>query len=430
MEITDKPLPKNIEAEKKIIGCLILNNSLLPNIDNIIQQQDFYDPNLRILYETICSLIDFKVGTTPITIMESLKKKGLDRKISGIEFIERLTKNISDTDKDSIIYYAKLIAENSERRKLVLQGIKLEIEARTGTKPAEEILKGLEEGILNIRDRVIKPTYDIRKSLGNAYDYLESFTKENKGIISTGFEGIDFILKGLKPPRVYIMGGLRGEGKTSFFIALTRNICLQFYKPLYFSLEMSQQEIILRMIQGVARVPNFKIEAPKEMLTDEWSRVASAIEEISKWKLVVCDGSYTINQFEAEIRDHKPDVIIIDHIDCMPHHTGKDSNVPFFLADVVVNFKRLAKKYNAPIVFASQLKESAERKTIRQYDLADYKGSRGKADTVDIGGFIKWNRKDNERLFEWGIVKNRFGRTGYGRLYFIDMYGTFEKWED
>lgn len=428
MEITQKPLPSNIDAERKILGCLILNNSLLPNIDNIIQGQDFYDVNHRILYNVIMSLIDWKTGTTSITIIEALKKKGNDRKVGGIEYIDRLSKNISDTDKSSIVYYAKLIAEKSEQRKLIRQGYKIIIDAQTGTKPASEILKVLQEDILLLSNKTTKTTWSIKDSLTKVYDYLEAFSKEHKGTISTGWEKIDNVLKGIKRKRIYIVGGLPSMGKTSFLIALAQNIVLQQLKVLYFTLEMSQDEILLRILSGVARVPNFRIEAPKDMLTAEWGRLAGAISEVSEWPLVVCDGSYTIGQFETEIKDHNPDVVIIDHIDCMPFH-GEKSDTPFFLANTVVSLKKIAKDYNCGVIFASQLKESAERKTIFDYDISDYAGSRGKGRGVDIGMFVAWPDK-TKRLFQWRIDKNRFGRIGYGRLHFIDMYGTFDNWED
>lgn len=426
MEITQKPLPSNIEAEKKILGCLILDNSLLPSVDNIIQEQDFYDPNHRILFGTIVSLIDFKAGTTPIIIIEALKKKGYDRKVGGIEYIERLSKNISDTDKESIVYYAKLIAEKSEQRKLIRQGYKIIIDAQTG-KPASEILRVLQEDILLLSGKTTKTKWDIKDSLNKVYDYLDTFSKDHKGAVSTGWEEIDDVLKGIKKKRVYLIGGLPGIGKTSFLIALARNILLQHHKVLYFTLEMTQDEILLRLLQGVANVPNHKIESPKDMTGDEWGRLAGAINEVSNWPLVVCDGSYDTNQFEREIKDHKPDVVIIDHIDCMPFY-GEHSDTPFFLANTVVKFTQMVKENNVALIFASQLKESAEKKSFSDYDVQDYAGSRGKGRTVPVGMFISWPNK-NEYLFLWKVAKNRFGRIGAGKLYFKPAFGIYDKWE-
>lgn len=427
MEITDKPLPSNIEAERKILGCLILNNSLLPSIDNIIQEQDFYDVNHRVIFGTITSLIDYKIGTTSITIMDALKKRGLSRKVGGIDFVDRLSKNISDTDIESIVYYAKLIAEQSERRKLIKQGYNILIQAQTSTKPASEILKVLQQDILLLSGKTKDTKWNIRDSLNKVYDYLEMFSKDHKGVVSTGWEEIDDVLKGIKKKRVYLIGGLPGIGKTSFLVALARNILLQNRKVLYFTLEMTQDEILLRLLQGVANVPNHKIEAPKDMTGDEWGRLAGAINEVSEWPLVVCDGSYDTNQFEREIKDHKPDVVIIDHIDCMPFY-GEHSDTPFFLANIVVKFTQMVKENNVALVFASQLKESAEKKSIYDYDVQDYAGSRGKGRTVPVGMFISWPDK-NDYLFLWKVAKNRFGRVGAGKLHFAPAFGIYDKWE-
>ena len=427
MEITDKPLPSNIKAEEKILGCLITNSSLLTTIDSLISELDFYSSQHRAIYGTIKFMINAKIPISSITIIEELKKQRLDKKIGGIEFIERLQKNISDTDIDSINYYASIVKETSEKRKLYLQGIKLSIEAKTGTKPASEILKVLQQDILLFSDKTIKKKWDIKESLNKIYDYLDIFSKDHKGSISTGWPEIDFLLKGIKKKRTYILGGLPKIGKTSFLIALTRNILLQHRKVLYFTLEMSQDEILLRMLQGIAHVPNFKIEAPKDMTGDEWGRLAGAINEVSEWPLIVCDGSYDTNQFEMEIKDHNPDVVIIDHIDCMPFYGGKE-NVPFFLANVVVRLKKIAKDYNCAVIFGSQLKESAERKSISEYELSDYAGSRGKGRGVDIGMFVAWPDK-NKYLFQWKIEGNRFGRIGAGKLYFKPAFGIYEKWE-
>lgn len=427
MEITDRPLPSNIEAERKILGCLILNNSLLPSIDNIIQEQDFYDVNHRILFNIILSLIDFKVGTTSITIADALKKRGKKLQVGNIEFADRLARDISATDKNSIVYYAKLIAEQSERRKLIRQGLKIQIEAQTGTKPASEILKVLQQDILLLSGKTKETKWSIKDSLNKVYDYLEAFSKDHKGVVSTGWEEIDDVLKGIKKKRVYLIGGLPGIGKTSFLIALARNILLQHRKVLYFTLEMTQDEILLRLLQGVANVPNHKIEAPKDMTSDEWGRLAGAINEVSNWPLIVCDGSYDTNQFEMEIKDHKPDIVIIDHIDCMPFY-GEHSDTPFFLANIVVKFTQMVKENNVALIFASQLKESAEKKSIYEYDVQDYAGSRGKGRTVPVGMFISWPNKDNY-LFLWKIAKNRFGRVGAGKLYFKPAFGIYDKWE-
>ena len=428
MEITDKPLPKNIKAEEKILGCLITNSSLLTTIDSLISELDFYSSQHRAIYGTIKFMINAKIPISSITIIEELKKQRLDKKIGGIEFIERLQKNISDTDIDSVSYYASVVKEKSEKRKLYLQGKKIEIEALTSTKPAKEILKVLQQDILLLSDKTIKKKWDIKESLNKVYNYLDVFSKDHKGVISTGWEEIDDVLKGIKKKRVYLIGGLPGIGKTSFLIALARNILLQHRKVLYFTLEMTQDEILLRLLQGVANVPNHKIEAPKDMTGDEWGRLAGAINEVSEWPLIVCDGSYDTNQFEMEIKDHNPDVVIIDHIDCMPFY-GEHSDTPFFLANIVVKFTQMVKENNVALIFASQLKESAEKKKIYDYDVQDYAGSRGKGRTVPVGMFISWPNK-NEYLFLWKVAKNRFGRIGTGKLYFKPAFGIYEKWED
>jgi len=355
--------------------------------------------------------------------MRSLKE------IGGLEYLQKITDNLSDTDYDTINFNAAIIKELSKKREIIRRGYKAIVDAQAGTKSAKDILGFLQKEVFLPNGKTLKiPTkWNIKDSLSATYDYLEEFTKGKRGSFSTGFAGIDEVLKGIKKKRIYIWGGLSEHGKTSFFIALARNFLLQGLKVLYFSLEMSINEILLRLLSGVAKVPNTKMEAPQEMSSDLWSRLAGAIAEIQTWPLIVCDGSYTTEQFEVEIKDHKPDIVMIDHIDCMPFY-GDKSNVPFFLASVVNKLQQLAKNYNCAIKFASQLKESAERKTIAQYEKQDYAGSRGKGWTAGVCGFIAWPNK-NDYLFQWKIEKNRYGRTGGGKLHFAPAFGNYKDWE-
>jgi len=428
MEITKTP--HNILAEQRVIGCIIKSPKLLAVLDPKLYEQDFYSPELRLIYATILVLIGQSKPITIVSVSQRLDETRSLKRIGGLEYLQKITDNLSDTDYETVNYNASLIKELSKKRDIIRRGYKAIIEAQTGTKSANEILDVLLKEVFlpNGKTLKIETKWDIKESLTSTYEYLEAFAKNKRGSISSGFVEIDNLLKGLKKPRTYIIGGLTGMGKTSFLIALARNFLLQEYKVLYFSLEMAINEILLRLLSGVARIPNTKIESPQEMGSDEWSRLTGAIAEVVKWPLIVCDGSYTTPQFEIEIKDHKPDIVIIDHIDCMPHYGDKE-NVPFFLADVVVQLKKIAKTYNCAVVFASQLKESAERKSIDTYDVNDYAGSRGKGRGVDVGMFICWPRQ-SDYLFQWKIAKNRFARVGQGKLHFAPAYGNFREFEE
>lgn len=426
MEITDRSLPSNIEAERKILGCLILNNKLLPSIDNIISEQDFYDVNHRILFNIILSLIDFKVGTTSITIADALKKKGKKLQVGNIEFTERLSRNISDTDKNSIVYYAKLVAENSKRRKLILQGKKIEIEALTNTRPIDEIVIALQEEMLSLSGKMITKKWSIKESLHDLFDYLEEFGKKHSGLISTGWTNLDYKLGGLMRKMVYTIGGRPSMGKTSFLLALALKILFQKMKVLILSLEMSKNRILSRMISTSANVSNKKVMGIEERTGEEISRMYQAGEQLSKLELVLDENCYTISKIKKSIHEHKPDVVILDYLQNMQYGQGAN-NLPQEIALNMAYLKRLAMENNLIMLVASQVQRAMDDKKAKDYRMKDLKGSGGIEESSDVVAFTVWSNK-NEEDFEMVIEKNKItGDTGILNFKFRRDYGTFEE---
>jgi len=426
MEITQKPLPSNIEAERKILGCLILNNSLLPSIDNIIQEQDFYDSNHRILYGIILSLIDFKVGTTSITIVEALKKKGLDRKVGGTEYIERLTKNISDTDKENIIYYAKLISEQSKKRKLYLHGKKVEIEALTSVRPIDEIVMALQQEMLSLSGKMITKKWDIKESLHDLFDYLENFGKKHSGLISTGWTNLDYMFGGWMRKMVYTIGGRPSMGKTSFVLSAALKILFQQMRVLILSLEMSKNRILSRMISTSANVSNKKVMGIEERTGEEISRMYQAGEQLSELELVLDENCYTMSRIKKSIDEHKPDVVILDYLQNMQYGKGAN-NLPQEIALNMAYLKRLAMEKNLVMLVASQVQRAMDDKKAKEYRMKDLKGSGGIEESSDVVMFTVWSNKAEED-FELVIEKNKItGETGILNFKFRRDYGTFEE---
>jgi len=256
--------------------------------------------------------------------------------------------------------------------------------------------------------------------------------------INTGIEKFDMQFGGLKPGRLYIIGARPGFGKTSLLINIAYSIA-QKYKVLFFTLEMSNIEIIKRILSMVSMVDNRKLENPILMSDTENNSLNMAINNVASLNLKLIDDVYLLNSIKANIIKEKPKLVIVDYLQLMKFSQRQLDRMALSLSLIARELKVIAKEYNCAIFLASQLSREVERRAEKEPMLSDYKESGGIEENADMATFLwwpsrilkenpetkePWNEEDEKKV-KWIIAKNRHGRIGTITLNFEAKYFKF-----
>lgn len=440
MQSLTKTPPHNLEAERYVLGSIFADNSLIGGLT--LLPADYFYPAHKIIYVSMQKLYREEFKIDAISVAEKLKKHKFLARIGGTEYLEKLRDAITKVDPKTVGQHTCVIKEKALLRKLIRTGYGVVQEGLDAVKKPEEILQGLKDEAYNIGQYVVDEEFRLGEALIKAWEELEEYAKDPTIRISTGLTDLDKIFGGYKKKRLYMIAGLPNVGKTSFLIEETGNIINQGHKVLYITLEMSNNEILLRILNKLAGIPMEKLENPCTFSAEDWSNLGSAIQVLKNKPLIVNDTAETMAQIIPLVEKYMPDVVVIDFIDNMAFPMGGSASE---IARAVIDLKKLAKRLNVAVLVASQVDREREGFSKDAYQLSDLKGSGGKETGSDIVMFLvwpwndrkgeinpstgqKWQYPKDARAFWIVVKKNKFGRKGQVLVFFDDQYGCFSNW--
>lgn len=426
-----KESPHSIEAEQAVLGALLIDSRCLPDVISVLKPSDFYSETNRGIFEVICSMFNTAKSVDAVTLIDELKQCGkFDAQTTQTYIVELMQITPTTTN---LMQYVEIVRDKS-----VLRNIS-EIITETKTSiydgsSSDTVLEEVEKKIYALRQGSSVDGLESIKDglLTEAYNEL-TYRYKNAGILpglSTGFPELDNTIMGLKKTDLIILASRPGMGKTAFALNMALHISKKSDKAIaIFSLEMSKQQLIMRLLSGEAFVDSKKLQTGMLDKTD-WQKLSAATATLSNTNIYINDNSAIgVSDINAQCR-RIPNLglVIIDYLQLMT--SGKTENRVQAVAEISRMLKIAAKELNVPVLAMSQLSRANTQRQGKRPMLSDLRESGSLEQDADIVlGLYRddyFNKsEENEGKAELIVMKNRHGETKTIDLQWIPQYTTY-----
>ena len=437
MEDINRIPPHSVESEQSILGSIILDKEAIITVAETIQPMDFYKEAHKIIYESMLKLNSNNEPIDLITLIEELRKEGHLDSIGGISYLTSLSTIVPTTS--NVKYYANIVKEKSVMRQLIKASneiINLGYDASTDV---QEILDKAEKNIFDIsQEKSGDDIQPINVVLQDTFEMIEKLCTDKSEVtgITTGFADLNKKINGLQRTDLILLAARPAMGKTAFSLNLVQNAALKGDASVaVFSLEMSKEQLVQRMLSAQSNVELSKIKTGN-LGESDWPRIIDGMAVLSEANIFIDDTpGIKISEIRSKCRRLKIekglDLILIDYLQLMEGE-GKNENRQQEIAKISRSLKILAKELDCPVVALSQLSRSPELRKDHRPILSDLRESGSIEQEADIVMFLyrdEYYHDDSEKknIGEVIIAKNRHGETGNVELVW---FGQVQKFAD
>ncbi len=439
-QFLNKPLPSNVDSERVILGAILLDNALISQAVEQLKADDFYSPNHRRIFNAMLSLFERGERIDPILIGEELKKDGSIDSIGGVATITNLTYGLPHFS--DIFDYAKVVKDKSLTRSLIKVCNQVTSEALAEEDDAAVILDHAEQMIFALADERTREGFAhvqpiAETVLAKIQDYAKRETHALTGL-ATGFREIDQMTSGLQRTDLIIIAARPSMGKTALCLTLAQNAAIQEKAVVaVFSLEMSKEQLVMRMLSSEARVDAHRFRTGY-LTREEWQRLAESIGTLSEAKIFIDDTpGISVMEMRAKTRrlaaeQKQLDLVVVDYLQLMSGSRRSESRQQE-VSQISRELKGLAKELNVPVVALSQLSRAPEARNPPRPMMSDLRESGSIEQDADVVAFIYRDdyykpTEENAGIAEILISKQRNGPTGTVKLAFLKEFTRFENY--
>jgi replicative DNA helicase len=429
--------PHNIEAEQSVIGGILLDNDVLPGVLEILKGDEFYRAGHRTIFSAVIALFERNEPCDFVTLTDLLKSQKKLEEAGGASYLASLVDRVPSAANAS--QYARIVKEKSMARALISRATEIVATGFESSLRVEDLLDQAEQAIFRVSEDRINPSFSpIKavvkqsiKTLEQLYDRREMVTG-----VATGFADLDQLTSGLQPADLVIIAGRPSMGKTALALNIARNAAVDAETPVgIFSLEMSKEQLGMRMLCSEARVSSHRMRSG--FLSErDWPRLTRAAGTISEAPIFV-DDTPAISALELRAkarrlkRDQNLGLVIVDYLQLMRGSHGSERREQE-ISQISGSLKALAKELNLPVVALSQLNRRVEERHDKRPQLADLRESGAIEQDADVIAFIYRDEVYHEQTAEPGLAdiivgKQRNGPTGTIKLTFLKEFTRFEK---
>ncbi len=427
--------PQNVEAEQAVLGAMLLSHDAVIVAMEKLQSQDFYRDVHRIIFEAMEHLHRENKEIDVITLPDELKRmKKLDD-VGGLEYVLNLPNLVGSAA--NIEYYANIVAEKALARNLISTCTELTTEAYDGQKETEALLDDAERRILQLSDTKNRGDF---ASVGAVVEVtLDKITKlyENKAGLTglpTGFRDLDRMTSGLQPSDLILVAARPSMGKTAFTLNIAQNVGVRQHKTVaFFSLEMSQEQLVQRLLCQIAHIDSQKLRTGQLNSDEEWTRLTDACDKLYESPIYIDDTpGISVAEMRSKARrlksEHGLDLIIVDYLQLMQgrHAESRQQEI----SEISRSLKALARELKVPLIALSQLSRSVESRQDKRPMLSDLRESGALEQDADIVSFLYREdyydkETENQHITEVILAKHRNGPVGSVKLYFKNEFTLF-----
>ncbi len=430
--------PQNLEAEQSVLGSILLKDNVFGNVLEVLRPEDFYSPAHKIIFDAMVSLFEKNEPHDIITLTNFLKDKNKLNDVGGAAYLASLTSIVPVTA--NIGSYATIIKHKSVLRRLI--EVNTEIAGRCYEEQGEidQLVDDAEQAIFDIAGRKSGQNFTpLKEIIPGAFEKVEQLYKRKELItgVPTGYFDLDKMTAGLQPSDLIILAGRPSMGKTAFAMNIAQHAALvEKTGVAIFSLEMSKEQLTMRLLSSVGRIDSQRIRTGK-LHDDDWPKLTRAVGMLTEAPLYIDDTpAISVLEMRSKIRrlasQYPVGMILVDYLQLMRGRSNNENRTQE-ISDISRSLKALAKEHNVPVLALSQLNRGLESRTDKRPMMADLRESGAIEQDADIICFIYrdevYNKSEDnpdKGTAEIIIGKQRNGPTGVVKLTFLDEFTTFE----
>jgi len=394
--------PQDIDAERSVLGALMLDKNAIIRVADLIKADNFYTPTHSRIFEAIFELFERGEPIDILTVTKKLKDKNLLTEVGGSAYLTDLINSVPTATH--ISYYAKLVKQKKLLRDLIRASAEINERVFDTSEDPEDLLDEVEQKIFAISQKSRPQNFvPIKDELKAAYERIEKLHQGERGLrgVSTGFDELDNYLSGLQRSDLIILGARPSLGKTALCLDIARNAAIKTKTPVgIFSLEMSKDQVIDRLIAAEAQVALWKLRTGRLTEDIEFEMIQEALDRLSQAPIFIDDTpSANIIQVRSMVRrlqaEHGLGLLVVDYIQLIQPRTNTNNMVQA-MTEVSRGLKSLARELEVPILAAAQLSRAVEQREIKIPRLADLRESGSIEQEADVVLFIY--RKDRDKF--------------------------------
>ena len=430
-----RQVPQSLEAEQSVLGAMLIDSRCVPNVIGVLRPEDFYLQQNRDIFETIYSMFNFSEAIDPVTVLNKMKERGVCDEQTTPGYLMQLME-ITPTAAN-VLEYAAIVRDKALLRGISQAGTDIVEMAQEGEGTASSILEGAEKKIYALRKGAAAEGLEhIGTVLVKVFDRLAELARLDQDFpgISTGLKDLDRKINGLNKSDLVLIAARPGMGKTSIALNIALHAAKHTGKTVvFFSLEMSREQLAMRLISNESFVDNQKLVTGR-LTEDEWGKISLASSALSQTDLRVDDNpSITVAEMSAKCRRlDNLGLVLIDYLQLMTAAEAgrRAENRVTVVSEISRALKIMAKELDVPVVCLSQLSRANESRPDKRPILSDLRESGAIEQDADEVMFLYrddyYNENSEEKnVAECIVAKNRHGETGTVKLQWIPQYTTF-----
>ncbi|MBL7036316.1 replicative DNA helicase [Candidatus Microgenomates bacterium] len=414
--------PHSTEAESSVLGALLLDKDAIIAVAEFLKGEDFYDERHKQIYGAILSLFEERTPVDVLTVTERLKKKKVLKNVGGATYLSQLTNRVPTAAH--VEHYGKIVRDTATKRALMTAATRLVDFSMDEGLTAADLMDKAESEVFSISQKNISKAFtSVKDTLAESFDRLDELHKQGEGLrgVPTGFADLDSALAGFQKSNLIILAARPGVGKTAMSLGFAQHIAVKEKRPVgFFSLEMSKEELVDRLLVAQADIDAWKLKTGK-LSESDFTKLSNAMGELAEAPLFIDDTpALSILEMRTKARrlqvDSGVDLIVVDYLQ-LARSRGLENRVQE-VSEIAEGLKNLARELKVPVIALSQLSRGIEQRGVKRPQLSDLRDSGGIEQAADVVMFL-W-REDDEKIenIKLDIAKHRNGPLASVPLFF------------
>lgn len=424
--------PQNLEAEKSVLGAILLDKDAIIKVADSVHEEDFYDSRHGMIFQAMLVLFEKRMPIDIVTLSETLEAAGKIKEVGGSGYLAELVNNTPSVA--NIVHYAQIVRNKAILRRLISAGAEITEMGFDEDGEVNEVLDKSEQAIFAVSQNFLKNKFvAVKDVLTEAFDRIDSIhkDKDNGALrgVSSGFKDLDNVTAGFQKSDLIILAARPSMGKTSFALNLAENAAIDDKVPVaVFSLEMSKEQLVDRLLSSQAGVDSWKLRTGN-LSDDDFPKIGYAMGVLSEAPIFIDDSvGCNVMEIRAKARrlqmEHGLGMIIIDYLQLMSGTSSRgDNNRVQEISEISRGLKGLARELNVPVIALSQLSRAVEHRDDKRPQLSDLRESGSIEQDADLVMFLFREEYYNPETENKGVTdilvrKHRNGPTGSISVFF------------
>ena len=430
--------PHSAEAEESALGALLLDKDAIIAVAEFLRPDDFYDDRHRSIYEACISLYEDRVPIDVLTVAEKLKKLKALKRVGGSTYLAELANKVPTAAH--VEHYGRIVRETATKRSLMGAASRLVDLSMDEGLAADELLDRAESEVFALTQKHIKRAFEpVKSALAESFDRLDELHKQGEGLrgVPTGFKDLDDTLAGMQKSNLLILAARPGIGKTSLALNIAQNLAVKYKRPVgFFSLEMSKEELVDRLLVAQADIDAWKLKTGK-LDEDDFTKLSNAMGELAEAPLYIDDTpALSIIEMRTKARrlqvEAGIDLLVVDYLQLA--RSRQLENRVQEVSEITQGLKNLARELKIPVLAISQLSRAVEQRGgQKRPQLADLRESGSIEQDADVVMFLWREDEENTENIIMDVAKHRNGPLRSINLFFkgdrIKFFGRETKRE-